>query len=36
VFIHREPGGNADFDDLIQWVPVHIVVSRLVVAGRLP
>jgi prepilin-type N-terminal cleavage/methylation domain-containing protein len=36
VFVYREPGGNGDFDDLIQWVPVHIVVSRLVVAGRLP
>lgn len=35
VFVSRE-AGNADFDDLIQWVPVHIVVSRLVVAGRLP
>lgn len=36
VFVSREMGGNAGFDDLIQWVPVHIVVSRLVVAGRLP
>jgi len=36
VFVHREASGNGDFDDLIQWVPVHIVVSRLVVAGRLP
>ena len=35
VFVSRD-AGNADFDDLIQWVPVHIVVSRLVVAGRLP
>ncbi len=36
VFVYREPAGNADFDDVVQWVPVHIVVSRLVTAGRLP
>jgi prepilin-type N-terminal cleavage/methylation domain-containing protein len=36
VFVYREPAGNGDFDDIVQWVPVHIVVSRLVTAGRLP
>jgi len=34
--VYREPAENADFDDVVQWVPVHIVVSRLVTAGRLP
>jgi hypothetical protein len=28
--------GNAEFDDVIQWVPVHLVVNRLLMAGRLP
>jgi prepilin-type N-terminal cleavage/methylation domain-containing protein len=38
VFIHREASnapGN-EFDDLVHWVPVHLVVNRLLVAGRLP
>jgi len=38
VFIHREASnalGN-EFDDLVSWVPVHLVVNRLLVAGRLP
>jgi type II secretory pathway pseudopilin PulG len=38
VFIYREASmaGNAEFDDIIQWVPVHLVVNRLLMAGRLP
>jgi hypothetical protein len=36
AFVHREPVGNGDFDDLLQWAAVHIVLSRLVAAGRLP
>lgn len=38
VFVYRDNSdapGNA-FDDLVQWVPVHLVVSRLLAAGRLP
>jgi hypothetical protein len=38
VFVYRDPSdapGN-EFDDLVQWVPVHLVVNRLLVAGRLP
>jgi prepilin-type N-terminal cleavage/methylation domain-containing protein len=38
VFIHHEASsapGN-EFDDLVHWVPVHLVVNRLLVAGRLP
>jgi len=26
----------APFDDLVQWAPVHLVVHRLLAAGRLP
>jgi type II secretory pathway pseudopilin PulG len=38
VFVYHEAvsGGNAAFDDVIQWVPVHLVVHRLISAGRLP
>jgi type II secretory pathway pseudopilin PulG len=38
VFVYHEAtaGGNAAFDDVIQWVPVHLVVHRLLTAGRLP
>ncbi len=38
VFVHHEAvmGGNAAYDDVIQWVPVHLVVHRLLTAGRLP
>lgn len=38
VFVHHEAtvGGNAGFDDVVQWVPVHLVVHRLLAAGRLP
>ncbi|MGZ5105378.1 MAG: prepilin-type N-terminal cleavage/methylation domain-containing protein [Usitatibacter sp.] len=38
VFVHHEASdapGN-EFDDIVQWVPVHLVVNRLLVAGRLP
>ena len=38
VFVYHDPSdtpGN-EFDDLVQWVPVHLVVNRLIVAGRLP
>jgi len=38
VFIHHDASiatGN-EFDDLVHWVPVHLVVNRLLVAGRLP
>lgn len=38
VFVHHEASadGNAGFDDVIQWVPVHLVAHRLLAAGRLP
>jgi hypothetical protein len=38
VFVHRDPsmGGDAAFDDVLHWVPIHLVVNRLIVAGRLP
>ena len=38
VFVHHEASAVAgrEFDDLVQWVPIHLVVNRLVVAGRLP
>jgi prepilin-type N-terminal cleavage/methylation domain-containing protein len=38
VFVYREPAsGNANaFDDILYWVPVHLVTSRLLAAGRLP
>jgi type II secretory pathway pseudopilin PulG len=38
VFVSREAGarpGN-EFDDLLAWVPVNLLVGRLVAAGRLP
>lgn len=38
VFVYREasmaPG--REFDDQLLWVPIHLVVSRLMSAGRLP
>jgi prepilin-type N-terminal cleavage/methylation domain-containing protein len=34
VFVSREAG--PDFDDLVTWVPVTLLVSRLVASGRLP
>ena len=38
LFIYRDPSNAAgnEFDDLVHWVPVHLVVNRLLVAGRLP
>jgi prepilin-type N-terminal cleavage/methylation domain-containing protein len=38
VFVHREASavpGN-EFDDIVAWTPVHLVVSRLLAAGLLP
>ena len=38
VFVSREaatgPGG--EFDDLLQWVTIHLLIHRMVSAGRLP
>ena len=38
VFVSRDfsavPGD--EFDDIVQWVAVHLVVNRMVLAGRLP
>ena len=38
VFVSREPGAAAgnEFDDLVTWTPIHLVVSRLLAAGQLP
>jgi type II secretory pathway pseudopilin PulG len=36
TFVAREPGEADGFDDLVQWTPVHLVVHRLLAAGRLP
>ncbi|HET9577070.1 MAG TPA: type II secretion system protein [Usitatibacter sp.] len=38
VFVHREPSTAAgrEFDDQLLWVPIHLVVNRLMAAGRLP
>lgn len=38
VFVSRAPaaGSGETFDDLVRWVPIHLVVSRMVTAGRLP
>jgi prepilin-type N-terminal cleavage/methylation domain-containing protein len=38
VFIYHEASDvpGAEFDDIVHWVPVHLVVNRLLVAGRLP
>ena len=35
VFVHHESTADG-FDDIVQWTPVHLVVSRLLSAGRLP
>ena len=38
VFVHHEASdapGN-EYDDIVHWVPVHLVVNRLLIAGRLP
>ena len=34
VFVNHDPA--ADFDDVVHWVPVSLVVSRLMAAGQLP
>jgi prepilin-type N-terminal cleavage/methylation domain-containing protein len=34
VFVHHDP--TPDFDDVVAWVPVSLVVSRLMAAGQLP
>jgi prepilin-type N-terminal cleavage/methylation domain-containing protein len=38
VFVYREAAMAAgeEFDDVVRWVPVHLVVNRLLIAGRLP
>jgi type II secretory pathway pseudopilin PulG len=38
VFVARETSLNAadPFDDVLLWVPIHLVTHRLIVAGRLP
>jgi len=38
VFVYREASDVAgnEFDDMVHWVAVHLVVNRLIVAGRLP
>jgi hypothetical protein len=38
VFVSRDAalGGANPFDDVVHWVPVHLVASRLLAAGRLP
>jgi hypothetical protein len=38
VFVSREFSSVAgdEFDDIVQWVAVHLVVNRLILAGRLP
>lgn len=34
VFVSRESG--PDFDDVLHWGAIHLVINRMVVAGRLP
>lgn len=36
VMHEASAGRAAPFDDLVQWAPVHLVVHRLLAAGRLP
>jgi len=38
VFVYHEATGtgNGAFDDVVQWVPMHLVASRMLAAGRLP
>ena len=38
VFVSREASSGAGdvFDDVLLWVPIHLVAHRLIVAGRLP
>jgi prepilin-type N-terminal cleavage/methylation domain-containing protein len=38
VFVHREgsmAAGN-EYDDIVHWASIHLVVSRMLAAGRLP
>jgi prepilin-type N-terminal cleavage/methylation domain-containing protein len=38
VFVHREASvapGN-EYDDIVHWVPINLLVSRMLTAGRLP
>jgi len=38
VFVHREASlaAGSEFDDVLLWVPLHLVINRLLMAGRLP
>jgi len=38
VFVSREASLDPvnSFDDVLLWVPIHLVTHRLIVAGRLP
>ena len=38
TFVAREAGDDPrnPFDDVVQWAPVHLVVHRMLAAGRLP
>jgi len=38
AFVSREASSVAgrEFDDIVQWGAIHLVVNRLVLAGRLP
>jgi prepilin-type N-terminal cleavage/methylation domain-containing protein len=38
VFVSRDPSDvvGREFDDVVQWVSIHLVVHRLLSAGRLP
>ena len=38
VFVYHEATGtgNGAFDDVVLWVPMHLVASRMLAAGRLP
>ncbi len=38
VFVSREAASGAGdtFDDVLLWEPIHLVIHRLIVAGRLP
>ena len=38
VFVSHEASlaGGQEFDDVLLWVPIHLVAHRLIVAGRLP
>lgn len=38
VFVSREASDDPDrpFDDVLLWVPIHLVAHRLIAAGRLP